>query len=122
VWSLDHYLNRVLAGALEHLADTTHGTPHGYPYPVPHVRDGESRRPYRDGDDPNDVVTDHERWQAGLRRWALAFREAADDSDTFHDGSPFATIEKQLAEMQRRSDALRKVLAEMTPWWEALWD
>jgi len=30
--------------------------------------------------------------------------------------------ESQLAEMQRRSDALRQALVEMTPWWEALWD
>src|SRR5690242_439924 len=30
VWSLDHHLNRVLAGALEHLANTNHGAPVGY--------------------------------------------------------------------------------------------
>jgi hypothetical protein len=122
VWSLDHYLNRVLAGALERLANTTHGTPVGYPYQVPHIRDGESMRPYRDHDDPNDVITDHAVWQADLRRWAIVFREAADDSDIFQDGSPFATSESQLVEMQRRSDAVRQALAEITPWWEALWD
>jgi hypothetical protein len=79
-------------------------------------------RPYRNHDDPNDVFTDHERWQSDLRRWATAFRQAADDSDIFQDGSPFDTVESQLAEMQRRSNAVRQVLAEMTPWWEALWD
>ena len=122
VWSLDHYLNRVLAGSLEHLAETTHGAPVGYPYLVPHIRDGESMRPYRHTDDPNDVVTDHERWVIDLRRWAVSFRQAADDSDIFEDGARFVSTESQLAEMQRRSDALRQALVEMTPWWEALWD
>ena len=122
VWSLDHCLNRVLAGALEHLANTAHGAPVGYPYAALHVRDGESMRPFRNDDDPNDVVTDHERWQADLRRWAVVFREAADDRDIFEEASRFQTAASQLAEMQRRSDALRQALTEMTRWWEALWD
>jgi hypothetical protein len=122
VWSLDNYLNHVLAGSLEHLAETTHGAPVGYPHLVPHVRDGESMRFYGDSDDSNDVVTDCERWVIDLRRWAVSFRQAADDRDIFEDGSSFVSVESQVAETQRRSDALRQALAEMTPWWEALWD
>ncbi|MGE0450303.1 MAG: hypothetical protein AB7Q29_12070 [Vicinamibacterales bacterium] len=67
-------------------------------------------------------MTDHERWQADLRRWATAFRKAADNSDIFEDRSPLRTVDAQAAGMQRRSDALRQTVAEMTPWWEALWD
>ena len=50
------------------------------------------------------------------------FREAADDRDIFEEASRFQTAASQLAEMQRRSDALRQALTEMTRWWEALWD
>ena len=121
-WSLDHYLNHVLAGALEHLADTSHGTPLGYPHRVPHVRDGQSLRPRRESDDFNDVVTDDERWRTDLRRWAVAFRQAADDSDIFQAGSSFVSTESQGAEMDRRSQALQQALVEMIPWWEYLWD
>lgn len=122
VWSLDHYLNRVLAGTLERLAATAHGSPSGYPYPDLHVRCGTTVRPYREDDAPDDVVTDHEQWQADLKRWARAFREAEEDDDIFEDGSPFRTGEERQAEVDRRRDALRQALAELTPWWEALWD
>jgi hypothetical protein len=106
VWSLDHYLNRELAGSLEHLAETTHGAPVGYPYLAPHIHDGDSMRPYRHSDDPNDVVTDHERWVIDLRRWAVCFRQAADDSDIFEDRAPFSRLKANSLRRRRvmRSD------------------
>jgi hypothetical protein len=122
VWSLDQYLNRVLAGSLERLAETTPGTPCGYPYGSLHVRDGSGLRPYRNEDHPNDVVTDHEQWQTDLKRWATAFRQILNDDDVFTDDSPFQTSAERQAELDRRRDALHQALAEMTPWWDALWD
>lgn len=115
---LDRYLNRVLAGTLQHLADRGHGTPVGYPYREYHVRDRGTLRRFCNGDDPNDVVTDRERWRADLRRWAAAFAECSDGRDHVD----FDTVEAEVADEKRRSAALRKALAEMTPWWEALWD
>lgn len=122
VWSLDYYLNGVLAGALVRLAESTHGAPYGYPYSMPHVADGGVMRPYRESDNPDDVVTDFARWSADLRRWAIAFQEASTDEDVYLDEARFPTHESQFAEVERRYAALHQTLAEMMPWWQGLWD
>jgi hypothetical protein len=100
-WSLDHYLNGVLAGALWHLAEHTNGTPAGYPS-------------MHSGTDE----TDHQQWERDLKRWATAFSEDPADVEIFDTPK----YEKHHAEETRRRDALNAALREMTPWWEALWD
>lgn len=97
-WSLDMYLNQVLAGTLAHLADHTNGSPNGYP---------------TGGDD-----TDHEQWQTDLKRWAKAFSEDPHNV-AIYDRPKYV---KQWAEEERRRAAIAQALKEMIPWWEALWD
>lgn len=122
-WSLDSYLDGVLAGALAHLADHKYGTPNGYPYLIPHVKDGEVLRPSVDADDPNDVVTDHDQWKADLHRWAAAFdanyRAGATDELPNVFGKNYQAWNE---EEERRRKARNDALQEMLPWWDALWD
>lgn len=89
VWSLDNYLAGVLAGSLEHLAKTTHGAPFGYPNMTPHVVESD---------------TDHEKWEADLRRWAKAFHDYAEDEDFWY------------------SKEVRDALLEIAPWFGSMWD
>lgn len=99
-WSLDIYLNRVLAGSLTHLAEHTHGCPQEY---------------------FDASATDNEchRWNAELRRWALAFREDPQDVDIYDRDNNYAA---QKAEEDRRRANLHQALKEIEPMWEALWD
>lgn len=99
-WSLDIYLNRVLAGSLAHLAEHTHGCP----------------QEYFDGS-----ATDNEchRWNAELRRWALAFREDPQNVDIYDSDNNYTA---QKAEEDRRRANLHRALKEIEPMWEALWD
>lgn len=102
-WSLDYYLCGVLAGSLERLADHAPGTPAFYPNQNPVTGDEE---------------TDHNLWRADLKRWAKAFSESPHDVDIYD--AP--TYEKQLAEEERRRDAIHTALRQMEPWFDALWD
>ncbi len=101
-WSLDNYLNGVLAGALTHLADHSHGTPAGYPSVAATL----------------ETETDHAQWESDLRRWAKVFSEDPDDVEIYD--KPDYTA--QWAEETRRRDAIHQALREMEPWWDALWD
>lgn len=98
-WSLDIYLNRVLAGSLTDLAEHTHGCPSRY---------------------FDASATDNEchRWRAELRRWALAFREGAQDVDIYDHDNNYAAHK---AEEDRRSANLHQALKEIEPMWESLW-
>ena len=98
VWSLDAYLCSVLAGSLEHLAEHKNGSPAGYP----------------DGGE----TTNHDLWQANLKRWAQAFRENPNDVAIYDEPN----YEKHRAEETRCRENLHKALREMEPWFEALWD
>ena len=99
-WSLDAYLNRVLAGSLTHLAEHTHGCPQEY---------------------FDASATDNEchRWNAELRRWALAFGEDPQDVDIYDHDNNYAAHK---AEEDRRRANLHQALKEIEPMWEALWD
>ena len=103
VWSLDVYLARVLAGSLAHLANTTHGTPMGYP-------DLKEALP----DDITHINSDPEQWRADLRRWAAVFAQYTVDSDTYACSDTKA-VEQTLKEIEY-------TLEEMAPWFGSLWD
>jgi len=107
-WSLDLYLNSVLGGALDHLATHSGGAPTGYGVDAPEGYDV----------DGNLDTTNFAQWEADLRRWAAAFREAAEDV-TIYDAP---TYERQQAEERRRRENLHTALREIEPWWDALWD
>jgi len=104
VWNLDGYLDRVLADTLEHLAQTTHGTPAGYPF--------KKAAPY---DDRGDMITDHAQWTHDLLRWSAVFRECADTDDEM-------MMETGWQHREQPSERRTRVLAEMSYWWESLWD
>lgn len=104
-WSLDYYLNRVLAGSLEHLADHTHGAPAGYGMDPAMVTD--------------ETPTDFGKWDADLRRWAKAFSEDPSDVDIYDAQDGYV---QHRAEEERRRAALHQTLREIEPWWESLWD
>lgn len=98
-WSLDIYLNRVLAGSLTHLAEHTQGCP-------------------RDYFDADATGNECHRWGAELRRWSLAFREDPQDVDIYDHDNNYAA---QKAEEDRRSVNLHQALKEIEPMWESLW-
>ena len=100
-WSLDGYLNQTLAGSLEYLSEHTDGCPSAY------ISAEES------------VDADCDRWEADLRRWALAFSEDPQDVDIFDVEHGYA---RHNAEEQRRRHNLHQALKEIEPMWEALWD
>jgi hypothetical protein len=100
VWNLNDHLNRVIAGSLTHLANNTHGVPGAYARP------------------DEDTDSAYERWVADLNRWALAFYEASEPV-AIYDKPNYV---KHRAEEDRRRNNLQAALAEMAPWWEALWD
>lgn len=106
-WSLDHYLNQVLAGSLEHLAYHSHGVPAGFP---------EGAEPM--DEQHSDVDRRFALWQAKLLEWAKAFHEDL-DSVNIYDRPDYT---KHRAEEERRTTALHKALKEIEPWWSALWD
>lgn len=103
VWNLDYYYNRVMAGSLEHLANTTHGHPPNY---------------RGDGDDMDGTIA-AANWDSDLRKWANAFSEDPSDVDIYdrEDG-----YKAHLAEETRRREAIHQALKEMEPYWEHLWD
>ncbi len=100
-WGLDGYLNGVLAGSLVHLADTACGAPAGYG-----CNDGITGE------------TNFEKWDADLRRWALAFYEDPEDVDIY-DTPDYV---KHRAEEDRRRYNLQRALAEIAPYWQSLWN
>lgn len=94
VWSLDTYLDGVLGGALARLGRDVCSYPSDYPGGC-------------------------EQWEADLNRWAVAFqRVAADDYYEIH-GRDFAAWN---ADEAAREKARNEALAEMLPWWGALWN
>jgi len=97
-WSLDIYLNRVLAGSLTHLAEHTYGCPSEY-------------------FDASATGNECHRWDAELRRWALAFREDPQDVDIYDHDNNYAA---HCAEEERRSTNLHRALKEIEPMWESL--
>lgn len=103
VWNLDHYLNRVLGSTLAHLADTTHGTPNGYPL---------------------GAATDHEKWEADLRKWSAAFLDlhAWDDGGDVEEYEKGTDIRVQIKMEQDKYRKVEKTLKQMAPWWGGLWD
>ena len=103
-WSLDRYLNGVLAGSLERLANDAHGAPHGYP----------SRKV-----SGVDTPTDFEQWQNDLHKWAKAFSEDPRDVDIYDSSNNYKEHTK---EEKRRYKNLHKALKDIEPWWENLWD
>lgn len=114
VWSLDHYLNRVLGCTLAHLADTTCGTPSGYPLGA--------KAP---SDKFGNPVTNHERWQADLRTWSAAFL----DMHAWDDGGDMEAYEnntmpaRDLWKMKEdKQKKVEKALKAVAPWWGGLWD
>ena len=108
-WSFDDYLARVMAGGLGQLAKTTHGTPCGYPHYGHEL--------------PTDfdpfAEPDHEQWSADLQRWSTVCKEYAERWDLPYD-PPDYTVRR--AEEERRIDAMRATLVELTPWFGSLWD
>lgn len=98
-WSLDYYLNGVLAGALQYLADHNHGAPAGY-------------------GSADNVETNFEKWDSDLRRWAKTFSEDSNDVKIYDKPN----YEKHWAEEKRRREAIHLALREIEPWWDSLWD
>ena len=99
-WGLDHYLNKVLAGSLEHLALNINGSPAGY------------------GSEDENGETNHEKWEQDLLRWAKAFSEDP-EAVAIYDTPDYT---KHSAEVERRRTDLHNALKEMEPYWDALWD
>lgn len=102
-WSLDTYLNQVLGHTLIHLADTSHGSPAGYPH--------------KDGAED----TNHAQWEADLRRWGQAFLDlhAWQQEEFMTYGGDHKA---RLREEHRRYQKVRAALRELGPWWGGLWD
>ena len=115
-WSLDNYLNRVLAGALEHLAQHSQGVPAGFPEGADTWVPPRSAEVSGTGSD--DVDARFALWQATLREWAKVFSEDPQDVAIFD--RPDYT--KHRAEEDRRREALHKALKEIEVYYEALWD
>ena len=99
VWNLDHYLDRVLADTLDHLADSSHGTPANYPHKQRFAS--------------TDIEADHDQWKRDLRRWSAVFRAC-------HTGQE----QEWSGWQQRESNEERRtrVLVEMSYWWSGLWE
>lgn len=112
IWSLDAYVDKVMGETLWALAENAHGAPAGYP----HI--GPDNWQYAK-DDPYTPLTDFDQWQADLRRWSKAFSDnARDDYYNLHGKNYDAWIADEDARLKARNAAL----AEMLPWWSALWD
>ena len=113
VWSLDNYLNDVLGATLEHLANTTNGTPAGYPFINPKMKkNGEPK-------------TNHKMWEHDLKRWGRAFDDLNwwDENDHHfpRDNDP-NWYAKYRAVDEFFSNRAQKALKQMAPWWRGLWD
>jgi hypothetical protein len=108
-WGLDRYLNGVLAGSLEHLAQHLSGVPAGFLM--------------TNADDTMETNADVDArakaWEELLLRWAKAFSEDPEDVDIFDTADGYKAHH---AEEERRRAAIHQALKEMEPWWEALWD
>ena len=107
VWNLDIYLDRVLSDTLTHLADTTHGTPSGYPH--------KKHPPLDEYENP---ITDHEQWVADLKRWSAVFDECYRRHETEWDVASSTGWLHRESHSERRA----RVLTEMGFWWDGLWD
>ena len=105
VWNLDGYLDRVLADTLLHLANTTGGSPSGYPF---------KKNPPLDDD--GSPITDHEQWTKDLIRWSNVFDECAAANDIALSSSTGWQQRETFTERRTR------VLNEMSYWWDGLWD
>lgn len=106
-WSLDEYLEGVLAGSLEHLAHNHWGTPPGYP----NVQSG-----FEDS-------TNHEQWTADLLRWSATFKHKLTDDyiEKYCQVEPHDYDGWNKDEAERRKAAM-DALKELLPWWGGLWD
>lgn len=113
VWSLDHYLNRVLGSTLAHLADTTHGTPGGYPLG--------SKAPT---DEYGNPATDHDQWNADLRKWSDAFLDlhAWDETGERAEFDKGTNVRDVCKMEENKYKKVEKALKELGPWWGGLWD
>ena len=106
-WSLDDYLDRVIGQSLLRLAQDSHGSPHGYPHK------------FLADDGTTMAQGDYARWVTDLTRWGNAFLAQAegigvkDHNWNWHDA---------YAEETRLRNARNAALAEMIPWWDALWN
>jgi len=101
-WSLDSYLNQVLAGTLAHLAKHSSGYPSSY-------ADAKS----------TDIQTPSDKWRADLLRWATAFSEDPEDVNIYDRDTNYV---RQTAEETRRRKNLHTALQEIEPMWGSLWD
>jgi hypothetical protein len=95
-WNLNTYLNGVLSGSLEHLADNHMGCPSAY---------------YIDGN--------CDKWEAQLRDWVNAFEYPPESVDIYDAETNYR---KQTAEENRRRENIRRTLMQIAERWESLWD
>lgn len=114
VWNLDHYLNRVMSDTLEHLANTTHGAPYGYP---------KSRGAAIKSTEP-ERETDHEQWERDLKEWAAAFRgmHEWEEHEEMEEWNKNLSAAQLIKEEQKRMRRVEKALKQLAPWWSGLWD
>lgn len=97
VWSLDSYLERVLAGSLRQLRDVSLT----WPGPIP---GGDTR------------FESPEQWQAFLTRIAEALSK---DQFRLVEGE---TIEQQIARETAEYEAKQQAIRDLADWWGSLWD
>jgi hypothetical protein len=120
VWSLDHYLARVLAGGLRRLADTTHGHPAEY---------AEGKCP---GDVPSGEVVEtftFEDWRAELRHAADLFQEIVDGDygldvavTPYEERGQRVPIEVYRLIWEREEAVNKEAMAWLSKRWRALCD
>lgn len=111
-WNLDDYLSRVMGHSLKHLAQTSPGAPHLYPY-----KSTDALPVHVDGHREHE--TDFDQWQADLNRWGDALIHSTVDDYAEKHGEDYAASNKDAA---NRLDARRVALRELVEWWDALWD
>lgn len=114
-WSLDCYLNRVLAGSLAHLAEHSNGAPAAYG----ERETGDRGDGFVHAMDLGDADANFDRWATDLRKAALAFSEDPHDVDIYDAADGYV---RHRAEEERRRANLKVALLWVAEWWEALWD
>jgi hypothetical protein len=112
VWSLDHYLTGVLAGALSRLAATGHGWPGTEEFPTPDIWEEKLRA----------VAADLKGWQDGgslelLNAWHELATDAASDDDVTQ--AAFVAMTKDDEERYAKAQAALVWVSEHL---ESLWD